>query len=179
MGVVREWMEMACFWEVGYKDIFTMKRLKVTPNVGKTFKFSRVCKNGHFQNLFFKESTHNCRYSHETLCHERSWCPVVPVKISGKYLNPNRFYIKKCFLRIFTNLLKIFSMVKILGSFSDQNINISWHLFSKNINCKLAFISIILGYFVRHPSVYIRVLTFLAFPFVFKSSSEKYDHWGL
>ncbi len=61
-----------------HRDILTIESIKVTHHFGYTFKFLDRCaksqqraKNGNFQNLFFKLSTHNCRYSHETLYNDR------------------------------------------------------------------------------------------------------------
>jgi hypothetical protein len=58
-----------------HRDILTMVYLRITLNFGGTFEFQKLAaksgqhsKNGNFQNLFFEFSTHNCRYSHETLC---------------------------------------------------------------------------------------------------------------
>ncbi len=59
--------------EKSHKDILSIESIKVTLHFGYTYKFLDRCaksqqraKNGNFQNLFFKLSTHNCRYSHET-----------------------------------------------------------------------------------------------------------------
>jgi hypothetical protein len=60
-----------------HRDILTTESTKVNLYFGHTFKFLFACakpgqaaKNGNFQNLFFELSTHNCRYSHETLCND-------------------------------------------------------------------------------------------------------------
>ncbi len=99
------WMEMAYWGRLAIKIFLPWKGQKLPKILVKLSNFQKFAKFKFDQNWFFKVLTHNCRYSHEALCHERSWCPVVSVEISGKYLNPNRFYIKKCFLRIFTNFL--------------------------------------------------------------------------
>jgi hypothetical protein len=80
--------------------------------------------------LFFELSTHSCRYSHETSCNDWPWCPIAPVKISGQYLNPSSFYVKKYifeknfkFQNVFTNLLTTFNVFKILTSMFHQNMS--------------------------------------------------------
>jgi hypothetical protein len=120
-----------------HRDILTIESTKVTLHFGYIFKFLDRCaksqqraKNGNFQNLFFKLSTHNCRYSHETSCNDWPWCPIAPVKISVQYLNPNRFYIKKYifenfpkFQKALANLLATFHVFEILTSIFHQSMS--------------------------------------------------------
>jgi hypothetical protein len=120
-----------------HRDILSIESIKVTLHFDYTFKFLDRCaksqqraKNGNFQILFFKLSTYNCRYSHEILCNDRPWCPITPVKISGQYLNPNRFYIKKYIFEIFSkfqkalaNLLTTFHVFEILTSIFYQSMS--------------------------------------------------------
>ncbi len=60
-------------------DILTMAQLRTNLNFGGTFSFLELAaksgqraENRHFQILFFEFPTHNCRYSYETPCHDRT-----------------------------------------------------------------------------------------------------------
>jgi hypothetical protein len=75
-------LQIAALWANTKKchgDILTMAWQRTTLNFGGTFSFlelaaksGRRAENSHFQILLFEFSTHNCRYNHETPCHDRT-----------------------------------------------------------------------------------------------------------